>query len=62
MQKVNARLTAPDVNRLAARYSHGFQNPERPSAALMEDIDPLFKTMEDLAPSEKNGSFIFRGE
>ena len=48
------KLTAPDVNRLISCYSHEIQNPEQPSWVLVESMDPLFKAMENLAPSREN--------
>ncbi len=54
MRKEEYKLIAPDVSRLLHCYSHAVQNPEQPSAALMEVLDPLFKAMEDLAPFKKN--------
>lgn len=48
------KLTAPDVNQLISCYSHEIQNPEQPSATLVEAMDPLFKAMENLAPSREN--------
>lgn len=54
MRKEEYRLIAPDVSRLVHCYSHAIQDPEQPSAALMEVLDPLFKAMEDLAPFKKN--------
>lgn len=55
MRKEEYKLIAPDVGRLVHCYSHAIQNPEQPSVALMEVLDPLFKAMEDLAPFKKNG-------
>ena len=54
MRKEEYKLIAPDVNSLVHCYSRAVQNPEQPSAALMEVLDPLFKAMEDLAPFKKN--------
>ena len=48
------KLIAPDVNLLIRRYSHSIQDPEQPSASMMEALDPLFKAMAELAPSSKN--------
>ena len=53
MQK-EYNLTAPDVNRLIGCYSHEIQNPEQPSAALVEALDSLFEAMGNLAPSKEN--------
>ena len=50
----NFKLIAPDVNQLIGGYRHSIQNPEQPSVALMSVLDPLFRTMADLAPSKKN--------
>ena len=54
MQEEKYKLIAPDVNRLISCYSHEIQNPEQPSATLVEAMDPLFIAMEDLAPSREN--------
>ena len=48
------KLIAPDINRLIGCYSHEIQNPEQPSLAMAEALDPLFKAMENLAPSVEN--------
>ncbi len=47
------RIIAPDVNRLLG-CCEGFQNPEQPSVALMEALDPIIRAMADLAPFPKN--------
>ena len=52
MMQKEYKLTAPDMNRLIGCYSHEIQNPEQPSVALAETLDPLFKAMENLAPSK----------
>ena len=54
MMQKEYKLTAPDVNRLIGCFSHEIQNPEQPSVALAETLDPLFKAMENLAPSREN--------
>ena len=53
MMQKKYKLTAPDVNRLIGCFSHEIQNPEQPSVALAEALDPLFKAMENLAPSKE---------
>ncbi|MER2183863.1 MAG: hypothetical protein ABTA22_10110, partial [Clostridia bacterium] len=47
------RLIAPDVKRLLGCYER-IMNPEQPSAALMEALDPLIRAMADLAPFPKS--------
>ena len=54
MMQKEYKLTAPDMNRLIGCFSHEIQNPEQPSVALAETLDPLFKAMENLAPSKEN--------
>ena len=54
MMQKEYKLTAPDMNRLIGCYSHEIQNPEQPSVALAETLDPLFKAMENLASSKEN--------
>ena len=43
MMQKEYKLTAPDMNRLIGCFSHEIQNPEQPSVALAETLDPLFK-------------------
>ena len=47
------KLITPDINRLLGCYER-IQNPEQPSRALMDALDPFFTIMADLAPFPKN--------
>ena len=50
---MNIKLAAPEIDRLIHAYDR-FQNPEQPSKALMEAMDPLYAVLADLAPYEEN--------
>lgn len=48
------KLVAPDVDRLVRCFEKWFQDPEQPSADLMNAMNPLFETLKDLAPLPEN--------
>jgi len=58
MMQKEYKLTAPDVNRLIGCFSHEIQNPEQPSVALAEALDPLFKAMVNIPASETHPSAV----
>ena len=47
-------MNAPEIDELIRHFEWGLPNPEQPSRALMDAMDPLFAAMADLAPYSKN--------
>lgn len=50
----NYKFVAPDVDTLINCFDRGFLNPSFPSEAICKAMDPLFETLKDLAPLQKN--------